>query len=297
MAKYLLVNADDFGMCRAANEAVFDLFRRGCLKSSTVMIPCPAAEEAARFAAENPQYAIGVHLTTTSEWDTYKWGPLTGAKSLKEETGFMTHHAADAESRADLKELEAELKAQIEQARAWGMEPSHLDNHMGSLYGHNTGRFEVMELTLRICGEYGKAVRLFTDAHELIPFPGIPMEMQQQLLGMIRPWAQKYGVPMPNYLLMPNWTEDLRTSYEHYREEILKIWVNIPEGITETFVHPCIENDEMKTIIRSWRDRVWEYQLMGDPYTHQYLKDHGVELISYRDLVEIRKNEFPAYKA
>ena len=297
MAKYLLVNADDFGMCRAANEAVFDLFRRGCLKSSTVMIPCPAAEEAARFAAENPQYAIGVHLTTTSEWDTYKWGPLTGAKSLKEETGFMTHHAADAESRADLKELEAELKAQIEQARAWGMEPSHLDIHMGSLYGHNTGRFEVMELTLRICGEYGKAFRLFTDAHELVPFPGMTIEMQQQLLGMIRPWAQKYGVPMPNYLLMPNWTEDLRTSYEHYREEILKIWVNIPEGITETFVHPCIENDEMKTIIRSWRDRVWEYQLMGDPYTHQYLKDHGVELISYRDLVEIRKNEFPAYKA
>ena len=293
----MLVNADDFGMCRAANEAVFDLFRRGCLKSSTVMIPCPAAEEAARFAAENPQYAIGVHLTTTSEWDTYKWGPLTGAKSLKEETGFMPHHAADAESRADLKELEAELKAQIEQARAWGMEPSHLDNHMGSLYGHNTGRFEVMELTLRICGEYGKAFRLFTDAHELVPFPGMTIEMQQQLLGMIRPWAQKYGVPMPNYLLMPNWTEDLRTSYEHYREEILMIWVNIPEGITEAFVHPCIENDEMKTIIRSWRDRVWEYQLMGDPYTHQYLKDHGVELISYRDLVEIRKNEFPAYKA
>ena len=297
MKRYLIVNADDFGMCRAANEAVFDLFRRGCLKSSTVMIPCPAAEDAARFAAENPQYAIGVHLTTTSEWDTYKWGPLTGAKSLKEETGFMTHHAADAESRADLKELEAELKAQIEQARAWGMEPSHLDNHMGSLYGHNTGRFEVLELTLRICGEYGKAFRLFTDVHELVPFPGMTMEMQSQLLGIIKPWAQKYGVPMPNYLLMPNWTDDLRTSYEHYREEILKIWVNIPEGITETFVHPCVEDDEMKTIIRKWRDRVWEYQLMGDPYTHQYLKDHGVELISYRDLVEIRKNEFPAHKA
>ena len=67
MSKYLIVNADDFGMCRAANEAVFDLFRKGCLKSSTVMIPCPAAEEAARFAAENPQYAIGVHLTTLTQ--------------------------------------------------------------------------------------------------------------------------------------------------------------------------------------------------------------------------------------
>ena len=296
MKRYLIVNADDFGMCKAANEAVFDLFRSDCLKSSTVMIPCPAAEEAARFAAENPQYAIGVHLTLTSEWDTYKWGPLTGAKSLMEETGYMPHPAADAESKGDLAEMEAELRAQIDQARTWGMEPSHLDNHMGSLYGHNTGRFEVLEMTLRVCGDYGKAFRLFTDAHELVPFPGIPMEKQQQLLGLIRPWAQKYGVPMPNYLLMPEWNDDLRSSYEHYREEILKIWTNIPEGITETFVHPCIENDEMKTIIRNWRDRVWEYRLMRDPATHRYLKDHGIEMISYHDLVELRKDEFPAYK-
>lgn len=292
MAKYLIVNADDFGMCKAANEAVFDLFRNDCLKSSTVMIPCPAAEEAARFAAENPQYAIGVHLTLTSEWDTYKWGPLTGGKSLMEDTGYMPHPAAVAESRGDLAEMEAELRAQVDQAKAWGMEPSHLDNHMGSLYGHNTGRFEVLEMTLRVCGDYGYGFRLFTDVHPQIPFPGIPMEMQEKLLGIIRPWAQQYGVPMPNYLLMPEWTDDLRSSYEHYREEILKIWTNIPEGITETFVHPCLETDEMKTIIRNWRDRVWEYQLMRDPATHQYLKDHGVEMISYRELVELRKNEF-----
>ena len=42
--KYLIVNADDFGMCNAANEAVFDLFRSGRLYSSTIMMPCPAAE-------------------------------------------------------------------------------------------------------------------------------------------------------------------------------------------------------------------------------------------------------------
>ena len=66
--RYLIINADDFGMCSSANEAIFDLFRSGCLKSSTVMIPCPAAREAVKFAAENPQYAVGVHLTTTNEW-------------------------------------------------------------------------------------------------------------------------------------------------------------------------------------------------------------------------------------
>lgn len=292
MSRYLIVNADDFGMCKAANRAVFDLFRNDCIKSSTVMVPCPAAEEAARFAAENPQYAIGVHLTLTSEWDTYKWGPLTGAASLKEESGFMPHHCIDVESRADLGEMEAEVRAQIEQAKAWGMEPSHLDNHMGSLYGHHANRFEILEMTLRVCGEYGYGFRLFSDQDRRVPFPGISYEVQGQLLQMIRFWAHKYGVPMPNYLLMPEWNDDLRSSFEHYREEILKIWTGIPEGITETYVHPCLEDEEMKTFVRHWRDRVWEYQLMRDPETHRYLKAHGVEMISYRELMEMRKNEF-----
>ena len=50
MAKYLIVNADDYGMCTAANEAVNDLFLTGNLKSSTIMLPCPTAKDACLFA-------------------------------------------------------------------------------------------------------------------------------------------------------------------------------------------------------------------------------------------------------
>ncbi|MBQ2758607.1 MAG: ChbG/HpnK family deacetylase, partial [Clostridia bacterium] len=60
MGKYLLVNADDFGMCKSANEAVFDLFQNGRLKSATIMMPCPAAIEAVEFSKAHPEYAIGV---------------------------------------------------------------------------------------------------------------------------------------------------------------------------------------------------------------------------------------------
>ena len=64
---------------------------------------------------------------------------------------------------------------------------------------------------------------------------------------------------------------------------------DIPEnGVTETFIHPSVENDELKSITGRWQDRVWEYQLMKDPYTHKYLKDHGVELISYRELIAMK---------
>ena len=66
MAKYLIVNADDYGMCNSANAAVAELFEGGFLKSATVMMPCPTAKDAVQFSIDHPQYPIGIHLTMTS---------------------------------------------------------------------------------------------------------------------------------------------------------------------------------------------------------------------------------------
>jgi len=288
MAKYLIVNADDCGMCHAANQAVMELFEGGHILSSTIMMPCPAAEEAVRFAAAHPEYAIGVHTTLTSEWATHRWKPLTDGKTLVDADGYMWRESEQVEKNASDEDIEKEVRAQIEKALALGMKPSHIDNHMGTLYGHYTGRFGLGKLAIRLCGEYGKPYRFFTKYDKRIAPQNIPRWLYQGITLLTRLWGRKYGVPMPDYLLFPDWNDDLRQSYEHYREEILKIWVNIPEGITETFVHPAVESDELKSILGLWRDRVWEYQLMKDPYTHAYLKEHGVELISYHDLIRMK---------
>ena len=84
--------------------------------------------------------------------------------------------------------------------------------------------------------------------------------------------------------------KDLMTGYEHYRETILRIWTDIPDGVTETFVHPCVESDEIKQFIGMWRNRVWEFDLLNDPETHRYLADHGVQMISFRDLVRMKQS-------
>ena len=73
-----------------------------------------------------------------------------------------------------------------------------------------------------------------------------------------------------------------------YRKKILDIWCNIPEGITETYVHPALETDELKEIVPLWEQRVWEYQVMKDPETEKYLNAHGVELVSYRDIIKMK---------
>ena len=289
MAKYLIVNADDYGMCHAANEAVAELFEGGWLKSSTIMMPCPTAEEAVKFSIEHPEYAIGVHLTLTSEWGKYRWKPLTDGKTLVDEDGYMWHESDQVEKNASYEDIEAEVRAQIDLAHSMGMKPSHIDNHMGSLYGHYTGRLGLSKLALRICGEYGYAYRLYTAADKRICPNGTPYPLYAAVPLLSNYWGKKYGVVIPDYLLFPDWNDEMRQSYEKYRETILNIWVDIPEnGVTETFIHPSVECDELKSITGRWEDRVWEYKLMKDPYTHQFLKEHGVQLINYRQLIAMK---------
>lgn len=285
MPKYLIVNADDYGMCHAANEAVAELFEGGWLKSSTLMMPCPAAEEAVKFSIEHPEYAIGVHLTLTSEWEKYRWKPLTGGLSLVDADGYMWHESDQVEKNATYEDIEREIRAQIDLAHSMGMKPSHIDNHMGSLYGHYTGRLGLSKLALRVCGEYGYAYRLYTKADKRICPKGTPYPLYAAVPLLSNAWGKKYGVVIPDYLLFPDWNDAMRESYEVYRDTILKIWTDIPEnGVTETFIHPSVESDELKSITGRWEDRVWEYKLMKDPYVHEFLKAHGVVLINYRQL-------------
>ena len=99
ISKYLIINADDFGLCHSANEACMELFESGNLLSSTIMAPCPGADEAIEFAKKHPQYAIGVHLTHTNEWkDRFPWGPLTDGKSIRTPEGRMWPESEDFES-------------------------------------------------------------------------------------------------------------------------------------------------------------------------------------------------------
>jgi predicted glycoside hydrolase/deacetylase ChbG (UPF0249 family) len=41
--RLLLVNADDFGMCHAINEAIIRSLEEGIVGSCSVMVPCPWA--------------------------------------------------------------------------------------------------------------------------------------------------------------------------------------------------------------------------------------------------------------
>ena len=91
-ARLLLVNADDFGMCHAVDEAIIRSLEEGIVGSCSVMVPCPWALHALTWLQEAPDVAFGVHLTSVSEQPAYRWGPITcrtEVPSLVDETGHF----------------------------------------------------------------------------------------------------------------------------------------------------------------------------------------------------------------
>lgn len=296
MDKYLIINADDFGMCHSANLAVYDLFQKGAITSATIMTPCGWAKEAGVWAAQHPEFATGVHLTFTSEWGNYRWSPIAqgNTSSLRDSEDFMYHESDEFEENSDIDEVETEIRAQIERFRSFGVQPSHLDNHMGSLYGIETGRFELLNLTLDIAGEYGLPFR----------FPGvfvpemfkndtlevkIDIDLISKVFDKVVAYAKGMGVAMPDFLIPGEWNGPQDESYENFKEYIYELYRSFPEGVTETYIHPALESDELKAISGCWHRRVWEHKLFSDPQTLQHIEACGIKLINYRDLAEMKK--------
>ena len=294
MDRYLIINADDFGMCHSGNLAVMDLLQKGGITSSTIMAPCAWAYEAVKFANAHPEYAIGVHLTTTSEWGTYRWASVSGGASLHDDKGFMWDDSDVFEENADLDEAEAEIRAQYKKLTDWGFKPSHFDNHMGSLYGIETGRLEMLNMTFDTLAEYGLPFRFPANflpeqlGNEMLDIK-IDPQMLMNLFGTFVSYAKDRGIVMPDYLIPGDGAGPQKESYENYREYIYELYKTFPEGVTETYIHPALESDELKAITSRWKYRVWEYQLFSDPKTKQHIDSLGIKLINYRDLAAMKK--------
>jgi predicted glycoside hydrolase/deacetylase ChbG (UPF0249 family) len=131
--RVVVVHADDIGMCHATLPAIDELMSYGLVTSASAMAPCPWFPEAVAWHRRCPQFDLGIHLTLTSEWDRYRWGPIsTRAEStgLLDDEGYF-HRTVQAARRHGRPEwVDAEMRCQVEFAEQSGLTPTHIDNHM-----------------------------------------------------------------------------------------------------------------------------------------------------------------------
>src|SRR5437868_2829575 len=136
-SKLLILHADDLGVAHSENAASFDALDKGAVNSASVMVPTPWITEVAAYARTHPNADLGIHLTLTSEWATYRWGSVESkdkVPSLLDIDGTFPRETKTVATRAKPDEVERELRAQIDRAIALGIHPTHLDSHMGTLF-------------------------------------------------------------------------------------------------------------------------------------------------------------------
>lgn len=290
MNRYLIINCDDFGQSKAANRAIMHLLEEGKVSSATIMPPAPAFAEAAAWGRDR-NVNIGLHLTFTSEFSGYRWKSLTGLPSLHDKSGNMHMTVLDFERNADPKAVRAEMQAQFQAVKNAGLNITHVDNHMGSLYGIATGR-SFLPQVLWQCSKRGLPFRLFRNVYEKDQFLASIPDVKEALVKVVA-LADMLGVGFPDYLLSHPYHVQEGETYESFKHSLIEKIYDLPEGVSETYIHPAVEDEEMNRLIPSWEKRVWEYKLMLDEDFSYALRDAGVILTDYSYVrSHLRKSRF-----
>jgi predicted glycoside hydrolase/deacetylase ChbG (UPF0249 family) len=261
-ARLLIVNCDDLGSSRSANVAVYEALRDGVATSATLMVPCPwARDAAAMYRGED----VGVHLTLNSEWETYRWGPITHSPSLLDGDGGFPRTVEDVWDHADIDEVRKECRAQIERAIYWGFDVSHLDSHMGTLQL----RPEFFDVYLELAVDFGLPLRMAgASAERLIGFP-------------YRRLAAEEGV-----IFSDHYVHTVMGS----RRAIERALFDLRTGVTEVYFHPAIDTDELRASHPDWPNRVEDHAcLTNDPAFRDLIERSGATLIGYRDLRDLQR--------
>lgn len=159
----VLIRCDDIGMCHSVNVAAKEVLDKGFPVSMSVMVPCPWFAEAAELLKKYSNVSIGIHLTLNSEWKQYRWGPVSGARtvpSLVDSLGlFFPTRSLLFGNNPKLDEIETELRAQIEKALQASLKIDYLDYHMGAAMQ----TLETRALVEKLASEYKISISRYYD--------------------------------------------------------------------------------------------------------------------------------------
>jgi chitin disaccharide deacetylase len=261
-ARLLIINADDFGMCNAVNEAIFRTLKEGLVRSTTLMVPCPWALHAMHFLAGHPEIPFGVHLTVISDPLDYRWGPLTSREkvpSLVDRAGYFYNFEAMSVLLAQVKldQLEVEFRAQIEAVLAAGLEPTHLDWH-ALRFG---GRTDIFDLMIQLAKEYGLALRV-------IGRPSIEK-------------LQSQGLPTSDYNFLDSYLLDPVNKSAQYAQLLHEL----PAGLSEWAVHPGLDSAELLALEPAGNhERQTDFDFLMSQAAKDIVKKQGIILLDYRAL-------------
>jgi predicted glycoside hydrolase/deacetylase ChbG (UPF0249 family) len=313
-ARVLILHVDDAGMSHDSNEGVEEAIGEGVSTSTSVMMPCSWVPEIVKYIKEHPNTDAGLHLTLTSEWDNYRWGPLAGKSAvpgLVDKQGCLYSSVAGVYFNATADEIDKEMRAQLDRALSMGFKPTHIDSHMGTLFAKDAFMEKYLKLGIekQIPVMFPGGDDLFYRSEAKTAAIAELKKQGKYKEGMEIPEAAalgkaktvgemlwKNGLPVLDDLHnssydwnMPD--VDNKTDKEiqkwytdHYIESIGRL----SPGLTMVIMHCTNPSDSFKYICNEGKKRKGDLLAMTDPRLKEFLKKNGFILTTWREVMERR---------
>ncbi|MFM9910100.1 MAG: polysaccharide deacetylase family protein [Chitinophagaceae bacterium] len=294
-SKVVILHVDDVGMSWDSNEGAIQSITNGVANSCSVMMPCSWVPGFVQFYKKHPTIDVGLHLTLTSEWNQYRWPPLSGAKNvpgLVDKEGVMWASVEDVVKHANADEVEIEIKAQVERALLMGFVPTHLDSHMGTLFASP----QFIERYLKVGMEY-KIPVMFPAGHATLI--KAQMKMPDTQIEQIRLLGKKLwdaGLPLIDDLHNESYGWELPKNIQASTKNIqqfktsnyIKALKSLKPGITMIIMHCTAPSETFNKISSSGQTRKGDLLAMMDPAFKKALADQKIILTTWRELKERR---------
>ena len=283
-SRLAVVHADDFGMCHAQNLGVLRALREGAASSASLMVPCPWFPAAATLATHHGGFDLGVHLTLTSEWSGYRWGPVAGASavpSLCDAEGYLPRTVDELRAKAKPDEVEIELRAQIEQTLAAGIDVTHLDAHMGAAF--LPPFTEVYAQLLRDYRLPGLLVRPQIEQAAKIP------ALREMLDRIVRVVDELEADGFPVFDAIDD--DSLSFAAGEGEAHNLQRLDGLGAGLTYFICHPAEAADDLRSIDASAHCREFEASFYGSDAAREALAVRGIETVAMKQLRELLRRE------
>lgn len=270
--KLLILHADDLGVAHSENAASISALETGPLNSASIMVPCSWFPEIVSYAHNHKDKDFGVHLTLTSEWKHYKWGPVSSqdsVSSLLTEDGYFYASVDSLQKYASPEEVEVELRNQVQKALRFGIEVTHLDAHMGAAYSSP----EFTAAYMKVGKEYGVPV--------LIDYQVYNYDHEEVKIQLNDP-----NTIVVDSVLYMNQKAYLQHGARTFYTQTLK---NLEPGLNFLLTHPAYDNTEMKAITvdhpnfgSAWRQD--DYDFLTSKKCASLIEKYNIELVTWREL-------------
>ncbi len=274
--RLVILHTDDIGMCQASLAAFIDLWENETISSGAIMLPCPWAKPAAEYCRTHPGVDMGVHASITAEWDGYRWSALSTRdpdSGLMDQDGFLWQTSQETQAHATPEAVTIELELQVRKALDWGVDVTHVDSHMGTVFHP-----KFLQAYIQAASQAQVPLLLPRADPDSQHFMGMDDETVTGFSTLVAQ-LEEQGLPLVDGMAMLPLDQP-----EGQLEITRKMLSELPAGVTHFLFHPSIDTPELRAIAPDWPSRVANYHTFMDPELKQFIKNQGIQVIGYHHL-------------